>query len=199
MALAKRKVYRVKLGLFLVLILNITSFSAEPGLMLYLECDEPAGNCIQRSFAADSSDTLLLKREPEMVIGKEDVKEAALLKSEFGEKNLIIRLKKEATEEFAQLTENNLSKPLALVVGGQIIIAPRILSVITEGSLQISSTIGDENSNYLDHLPWLREMVEEKEERDKLLEHISMALLILLGIFILAGCVYFGFLKKSKV
>lgn len=176
---------------------TISSLAQESAIELHLECQKPSAECLFFSFASDPDNKILLRATPEMIISKADVREAARSIGELNEGNLLIRLNPEASERFAELTANNLYKKLAIMVNGKIIMAPQIQSPVTEGSFQIHLG-GTRNEDHLNHLPWLKKMTEDKESRDKLLEHISMALLVSLGIFILGGCVYFGFLRKTK-
>lgn len=52
--------------------------------------------------------------------------------------NLTIDLKKEYHEVFARLTEENVNKPLPIIVDGKIIASPVVHSAITEGKLSIT-------------------------------------------------------------
>ncbi len=62
---------------------------------------------------------------------------------------VILTFDEEGTEKFAQLTEANINKPIAIVLDGQILSAPTVQSVITNGEAYITGNFTAEEAKQL--------------------------------------------------
>lgn len=85
-----------------------------------------------------------LKLAPKVAVSKSEISEVKLLKDELGRNVIDIKLTKEGGNKFKILTENNIGKPIAIVLNKKLISAPRVLDVISEGRIQISGNFSDE-------------------------------------------------------
>ena len=85
-----------------------------------------------------------LKLAPKVAVSKSEISEVKLLKDELGRNVIDIKLTKEGGNKFKILTENNIGKPIAIVLNKKLISAPRVLDVISEGRIQIIGNFSDE-------------------------------------------------------
>ena len=81
---------------------------------------------------------------PKVAVSKSEISEVKLLKDELGRNVIDIKLTKEGGNKFKILTENNIGKPIAIVLNKKLISAPRVLDVISEGRIQIIGNFSDE-------------------------------------------------------
>jgi LPXTG-motif cell wall-anchored protein len=132
-----------------------------------------------------------------MTLTRADISEAEMVSGEFGQALLQVKLKKDASEKFGQLTGNNISQQLVIIVDNKALIAPIIQSAITNGSLLITAGVGNENK-YLDSLPWLKQMSEEKKSKTDHWKFISMISYLILGALLIGGSIFFAFFRKRK-
>ena len=87
-----------------------------------------------------------LKLAPKVAVSKSEILEVKHLIDELGRNVIDIKLTKEGGNKFKILTENNIGKPIAIVLNKKLISAPRILDVISEGRIQISGNISHEEA-----------------------------------------------------
>ena len=168
---------------------------ADEGLGLHLSCYPASSDCIEMKLSG--TETVTAKREPEMILTQSEVQEARMTKGQFGEEVLHLTMKSEAAEKFAQITGNNVGKQLVVVAGGKALIAPVIQTAITGGSVMLSTGLNKEN-NYLESLPWLKQMTEEKEVSEQRLGTLSIASYLALGVLLIGGSVYFAFFRGRR-
>lgn len=85
-----------------------------------------------------------LKLAPKVAVSKSEILEVKKLKDELGRNVIDIKLTKEGGNKFKILTENNIGKPIAIVLNKKLISAPRVVDEISEGRIQISGNFSDE-------------------------------------------------------
>jgi preprotein translocase subunit SecD len=104
--------------------------------------DVPMGYEILKStrHAANSqtSETLIVQKEPAGGLNSAAVKRATLTKDSLGKVQILIEFSPEGTERFAELTRANVGRRLAIVLNGESCSAPMIQSPIENGSALVS-------------------------------------------------------------
>jgi hypothetical protein len=170
--------------------------ASEGALALYIECAPNASGCQQIDFPGEQGQKVLVPQTPDMVIGQDDIAEAKMEKGEYGQDELQVSLRQSAADKFALITGKNIARRLVIVVNGKALIAPTIQSPITGGRFNITRPVGSKN-DYLDDLPWLKEMTEKNKISEKQWSLISIIAFIVLGIVVVGGSVYFAFVKTS--
>jgi len=85
-----------------------------------------------------------LKLAPKVAVSKSEILEVKKIKDELGRNVIDIKLTKEGGNKFKILTENNIGKPIAIVLNKKLISAPRVVDEISEGRIQISGNFSDE-------------------------------------------------------
>lgn len=187
----------VKLCLFsLSTLISVPAFAESEPIAFHLGCTPDSKDCIELPYPSGFVGTIRVKREPEMTVGPADVEEAEARKGELGREQIHLRLKGEPAEKFAKLTGNNRHSELVIVAGGTALSAPVIQEAITAGSFSISVGRGGD-TQYLDKLPWLKKMSEEKQAREQRLGMISITSYIALGLILLGGSLYFAFFRRG--
>ena len=178
-------------------VFSSSAFADDSQLAFHIDCVQASSACIELQFASGDGKTILVKKEPEMTISQNQISEAEIVKSEYGQDELHLRLEKSAAEKFGQVTGSNIGKRLIVVANSKALIAPNIQQVITGGSLVISAGMGNGNK-YLDGLPWLKKMAEGKKANKESWSLFSMISFLILGLFIVGGSIYFAFFKKRS-
>lgn len=182
--------------LFAIWLLSHTAYADEAKLTLHLDCPRPAPDCVEIRFEEASSQTILIRRIPEMTLDPASVSEAELVRDESGRENLKLRLKPETAKKFGEVTGENIGRKLVVVVADKALIAPTIQSAIPGGSLVLSA--GSQNDNrYLESLPWLKKMAEARKTESKRHGRQSIFLYLLLGALVLGGSIYFAFIRRQ--
>ena len=88
---------------------------------------------------------LKLHTKPAILI--DEILEIKNSKDQLGRNVIDIILKKEGAKNFKILTENNIGKPIAVVLNNKLISAPIVNDVIPNGRIQISGNFSDEEVN----------------------------------------------------
>jgi hypothetical protein len=189
----------MKMSSFFVLVVTLVA-CAQParadGLEFRLSCEQNEAGCEELPLVEGGGKTLLVRKKPEMTIGRDGVEAAELTKDEFGQEGLSLLLNGEAASRFEKLTRDNIGGVLAVVAGGKILINPRINGPVPGGSLIITSA--GSGSGYLDSVPWLKQMAESGAAGTQNRYVLSNVAYLVLGICLLGGSVYFAFLRKRK-
>jgi preprotein translocase subunit SecD len=86
----------------------------------------------------NSKETLFL--EDEILVSEKDIGDAALEKDSFGRPSVLLQLKSDASERFAEITGSNNRRRLAIVADGVILTAPVIQERISGGKILITGT-----------------------------------------------------------
>jgi hypothetical protein len=81
----------------------------------------------------------------EVVLSNADVESAQAAMGPF-QPHVEITFTKEGAERFATVTENNLNKPLAIIVSGRLIAAPIVMDKIVGGKAEIQGTFSEEEA-----------------------------------------------------
>lgn len=88
-----------------------------------------------------------LKLASKPAVQKSEILEIKVLKDELNRNIIDITLTKEGAKKFKILTENNIGKPVAIVLNKLLISAPILLNEIPNGKIQISGNFSDEEVN----------------------------------------------------
>jgi hypothetical protein len=186
----------LKLSTALGLIVFLSQAHADEGKIdFHVGCYPASSDCIEFQFSSGDGKTVLAKKDPEMTLSQGEISEAEMVKGEYGQEQLQLRFEKAAAEKFGQVTGANIGKQLVVVANGKALIAPNIQQAITGGSIVISAGIGDGNK-YLDGLPWLKKMAEEKKASRESWSLFSIVSFIVLGLLLIGGSIYFAFFRK---
>jgi len=178
------------------LIAIISPAHAEEGkLEFHAGCYPTSNDCIEFQFSSGDGKTVLAKKEPEMTLSQSEISEAEMVTGEYGQEQLQLRFGKPAAEKFGQITGANIGKQLVVVANGKVLIAPNIQQAITGGGIVISAGMGDGNK-YLDGLPWLKKMAEEKKASRESWSLFSVGSFVVLGLLLVGGSIYFAFFRK---
>lgn len=177
---------------------GILLFAADTEIRFHIECYTAASDCVEAAYFNDFGKRILIKSVPEMVITQNEVKSAEFTKGIYDEGNVNVSLSEEAGKKFAEITAANIGKSLAILVGDKAVIAPTIQDSIRGGNFVLQSG-ANRDFKFLEGVPWLKKMAEEKTQREKNLKLMSMILYILLGLLLIGGAIYFAFFKKSKL
>lgn len=186
----------MKSALLVMMILSIPAFAEENSMSMHLDCDVISADCIEIPSAGENR-MIKIKKDPEMTLSQSDLDSAAMELGPYGDEVLVMRMNKAATSKFAEITGKNVGKKLVVVSNGKAIIDPTIQQAITEGAIQISGGIFKGN-NYLDEIPWLKRMADERKYGSERLNTFSMISYILLGIILVGGAIHFAFLRKPR-
>lgn len=90
-----------------------------------------------------------LRLEPEAIIDTDDVVDVREEVGSDGREALIIGLDESSAARFAEITERNIGRQAALVVGGKVVHTPTIREAISGGSIRVSKCSGLEISQML--------------------------------------------------
>lgn len=181
----------------LALAIVVPAIADENSLAFHLSCYPVSSDCVEMQFESEPGKTVAVKKDPEMVVTQSDLDEAEMVTGEYGQEQLQLRLKKDSAEKFGQITGNNIGKQLVVVANGKALIAPNIQQAITGGSLAITAGIGSGNK-YLDGIPWLKKMSEDKKVSEQRWSMFSVISYLLLGALVLGGAIYFAFFRKKS-
>ena len=88
-------------------------------------------------------ENLKLSSNPE--IKRNEILEITSSKDNLDRNIINLTLTKEGAKKFKKLTENNIGKPIAIVLNKMLISAPRVVSEIPNGKIQISGNFNDED------------------------------------------------------
>jgi hypothetical protein len=165
----------------------------ENKLSMHLDCNPNSGQCLEIGFEGDLARTIWVMKNAEMTVSQGDLEDASLEKGEYGDEHLRLNLNKAAAGKLEQLTKNNVGKRLVVVANGRALIDPTIQQEITTGSFQI--TAGRSGNAYLDNIPWLRKMIEDKKKGEERLGTFSMISYLILGILLIFGAIHFAFFR----
>ncbi len=88
-------------------------------------------------------ENLILALKPE--VKKSEILEIRASKDELNRNIINLTLTKKGAKKFKILTENNIGRPIAIVLGKMLISAPRVLTEIPDGRIQISGNFTDED------------------------------------------------------
>lgn len=171
------------------------AYADESKIHFHVGCYPASSDCIEFQFSSGDGKTVLAKKEPELTLSQADISEAEMETGEYGQEQLQLRFEKSAAEKFGQITGTNIGKQLVVVANNTALIAPNIQQAITGGSIVISAGIGDGNK-YLDGLPWLKKMAEDKKVTRKGWSLFSIVSFILLGLLLIGGSIYFAFFRR---
>lgn len=80
-------------------------------------------------------------------VSKSEILEAKILKDKLSKNIIDLTLTKDGAKKFKILTENNIGKPIAIVLNKMLISAPKVLTEIPNGRIQISGNFSDEEAN----------------------------------------------------
>ena len=186
----------LKLSTAFGLILFISQGHAdESKIDFHVSCYPASNDCIEFQFASGDAKTVLAKKDPEMTLSQAEISEAEMVTGEYGQEQLQLRFEKAAAEKFGQVTGANIGKQLVVIANGKALIAPNIQQAITGGSIVISAGIDDGNK-YLDGLPWLKKMAEEKKANRESWSLFSIISFIALGLLLIGGSIYFAFFRN---
>ena len=99
----------------------------------------------------DKLKDLNLSQNPE--VKRNEILEISLSKDELDRNIINLALTKEGAKKFKKLTENNIGKPIAIVLNKMLISAPRVMNEIPNGKIQISGNFTDEDvANFVNSL-----------------------------------------------
>lgn len=85
-----------------------------------------------------------LKLASKPAVSKSEILEAKVLKDELSRNVIDLTLTKEGAKKFKILTENSIGKPVAIVLNKMLISAPKVMTEIPNGKIQISGNFSDE-------------------------------------------------------
>src|SRR5690606_17765627 len=88
-----------------------------------------------------------LKLASKPAVQKSEILEIKVLKDELSRNIIDLTLTKEGAKKFKILTENNIGKPVAIVLNKMLISAPIVMNEIPNGKIQISGNFSDEEVN----------------------------------------------------
>ena len=173
--------------------LGICDDSIAP-ITLHLPC-ETKMNCeklktIEGAFSE-------VERLPRMSFTAENVEEAFVSPSGNGEEVITIVLNQNAANEFAQLTEKNIMKPLSVVFRGQVLMAPVIRQRIEGGRLMIENG-KDKKINLLEEIPWLKQKASQKKIMETKKADRQMWIYAIISGLVILGAICFGFMGRKS-
>ncbi len=114
---------------------NPNGFTAPIGYELVKVKDFKTGDQTQLPY-------MVIKSKPEMD-GK-GIADAFPFRTDFGQRMISLRFNSNGQQRFADITTQNVGKPLAIVLDGEMYCAPNINEPITGGSAQISGSFSEE-------------------------------------------------------
>ncbi len=127
-----------------------------PGVTDVQEASEIIGATVKMEFreqdpAADPAnpDPLAAYKEETGLTGADFKRAAVGFNQQTGEPEINITFNSEGAEKFAELTQRNVGKPIAIVLDGQIISAPRVSQEITDGNAVITGQFTIEEARQL--------------------------------------------------
>lgn len=88
-----------------------------------------------------------LKLATKPAVSKSEILEAKVLKDELSRNVIDLTLTKDGAKKFKILTENNIGKPVAIVLNKMLISAPTVMTEIPNGKIQISGNFSDYEAN----------------------------------------------------
>ncbi|TXF74880.1 DUF2059 domain-containing protein [Chryseobacterium sp.] len=88
-----------------------------------------------------------LKLAAKPTVSTKEVLEIKKLKNDLDQNVIDIVLNRAGAKKIKILTENNIGKPVAIVLNKKLISAPTVISVIPNGRIQISGNLSDEEIN----------------------------------------------------
>lgn len=185
--------------MFIGILFGQEGFTGGHSIQLHLGCQAASESCVPMAFDSQPFETILIQRNPEMVLGKDKISEAERGTSPFGQEQWRLFLREGAAAQFEKLTRENVNKRLAIVLDNKILFAPQISSpVAATGGLMITTGLGNEGQ-LAEKLPWLKQMSETKKSSDKRWSFVKVLSYFILGCIFIAGSIYFAFFRKGDV
>lgn len=141
---------KILLSLILI-ILAVKIYSQEKQIETGFYIVEPHDSCIaggMNHIVVFSSDTLCLQQNP--VIKLKDMDLCIIDSTEINGDELYslnIKLKDKSSKKFRQITEENVGKKLAIVIGNKVVMAPVLRDPITNGRMTVG---GEKGTNIKD-------------------------------------------------
>jgi preprotein translocase subunit SecD len=84
-----------------------------------------------------------------VLIDQKDLKSARVNKDQLGRPQIEIRFTDEGKKRFAEVTRDSIGKRLAIVIGGQLYSAPKIMAEISGGTAMISGSFSEQEAKEL--------------------------------------------------
>ncbi len=84
-----------------------------------------------------------------VLIDQKDLKSARVSKDQLGHPQIEIRFTEEGKKRFAKVTRDSIGKRLAIVIGGQLYSAPKIMTEISGGTAMISGGFSEQEAEEL--------------------------------------------------
>ena len=106
-------------------------------------CSLPGPGCDVSITAVDAPDRPAIPADAELLVTSADVDPASwrILQEAGGTPTVVLRLRPEAAQRFADHTRANVGSFLAVEVDGTLVETPMIMSAIEDGEIQFSSDV----------------------------------------------------------
>lgn len=140
------------LACFLASIAIAVASSTTPGFQMRLVLDAPSTNSepmIEVTHNQDHSCTNVLNIQKTVLLDQTALKSATVGANALGQQVIKIVLTDAGAKRFAEVTRQNLHKRLAIIIDGQLCVAPVIQSEILGGKLEISGTFSKQETKDL--------------------------------------------------
>ena len=170
--------------------LLISAHAATGDLNMHTECD--GRGCLELPLEKEN---IKLNPEPTLVLNESTVVEASEVLGEFGEKELSIRLSDSASKAFANITEKNIGRRVAIVMDGKLLMAPNVKERITTGSLRITYGVGETKD--WNQVPWLKDLMARVQSNAETERKQNLTLYVVIGLLVLGGALVFTFAGKK--
>lgn len=181
----------------LIVMVAMSSKGQENKISFQISCDSPYTGCDEISYFDQVEKKTWVTRQPELMVGESDITEAEVINGPYGHPEVSVALTKDAADKFATATGNNIGKRLALVYNKMALSEPVIQAPIREGRFVIT-TDPKVASSFLEAVPWLKKMSDEKKSAADRKRNASLLIYALIGISVIGGAVYFAFVRKTK-
>lgn len=191
---------KFSMKVLVILVLLIPSakiFANESEISFYVGCSPVSDDCIELQYASKIEGKMMVQPSPVLTLNRSDISHAEFVASEFGPKQLQLRLERQAAEQFAQVTGSVIGKQLAVVANGKIIVAPMIQEPITSGGFVVTAGFNS-SDDFLNEIPWLKKMAEDKTESRENWSLVLIISFIAIGLLLILGTIYFAFFRKQK-
>lgn len=133
--------------LTIILERNNSQYESEQKKEKPFQVDREDGFYSVTNFSGSDYNLNELKLSTKPAVSKAEILEAKVLKDKWQGNIIDLTLTKDGTKKFKILTENNIGKPIAIVLNKTLISAPIVIQEISNGKIQISGNVSDEEAN----------------------------------------------------
>ncbi len=138
------------------------------------------------------------------LLENEDISDATVAYDQYGKPEVMLKFNQYGTKKWATLTQNNINRPLAIIVNNNVISAPNVLSAIEGGSASISGNYTIDECKLLstslksNKLPTNLSILSSTIKPDTSDNNLNRKLLVAFISFVVAAGIAFFIFKTLK-